>query len=111
MSIDCSLDASASAGSVSFTFTVENAGSDPVELSFSSAQTHDVTVLEGGTEVWRLSEGQMFAQMMSSETLDAGESVTYGGTWADPAPGDYEAVAELTTRGEPGCEARTAFSV
>lgn len=111
MSLDCSLDASTSAGSVSFTFTVENAGSNPVELNFSSAQTHDVTVFHGDTEVWRLSEGQMFAQMMASETLDGGESVTYGGTWEDPSPGEYEAVAELATRGEPGGEARTTVSV
>ena len=111
MSLDCSLDVSTSGSAVSFTFIVENAGSNPVELSFSSAQTHDVTVLDGDTAVWRLSDGRMFAQMMSSETLGAGESVTYGATWDDPSPGDYEAVAELTARGDQGCEARAGFSV
>lgn len=111
MSLDCSLDVSASASGVTFSFTVENAGADPVDLQFSSAQTHDVTVLEDGSEVWRASDGQMFAQMMQSETLPAGDAATYRETWDDPDPGDYEAVAELTTRGDTGCEARASFSV
>jgi hypothetical protein len=111
MSLDCSLDVAASSSSVAFSFHVENAGSDPVELNFSSAQTHDVAVLSGGSEVWRFSEGMGFAMMMQSETLGAGETVTYDATWEDPDAGDYEAVAELATRGDTGCEARASFSV
>lgn len=110
MPIDCSLDVSTSGGAVTFAFRVENTGSDPHELNFSSARTHEVTVLEDGTEVWRFSEGQMFAQMLQSEELPAGDSVTYDATWENPDPGDYEAVAELATRGD-GCEARASFSV
>jgi len=110
MSLDCSLDVAASASSVSFAFHVENAGGDPVELSFSSGQTHDVVVEEGGEAVWRFSEGQMFTMMMHSEELAPGDAVQYDATWDDPEPGDYEAVAELATRGA-GCEARTSFSV
>jgi hypothetical protein len=111
MSLDCSLAVSASSSAVDFTFHVENTGSDPVELNFSSAQTHDVTVTSGGSEVWRFSEGKMFAQMMQSETLAGGDAVRYEATWEDPDPGDYEAVAELATRGDAGCRARASFSV
>jgi hypothetical protein len=110
MSLDCSLDVSTSGNAVTFTLTVENAGNDAVDLSFSSAQTHDVTVTEGGSEVWRWSDGQMFAQMMQSEELAPGDVASYGATWDDPDPGDYEAVAELATRGE-GCSARASFRV
>lgn len=111
MSLDCSLDASMTGGAVSFAFTVENTGGDPVDLSFSSAQTHDVVVRDDGADVWRFSEGQMFAQMLGSETLGPGEAVTYEATWEDPDPGSYEAVAELATRDEPTCHATTTVDV
>jgi len=110
MNLSCSLEAAASSGSVQFTFAVTNDGSDPVDLNFSSAQTHDVAVLSDGAEVWRFSDGQMFAQMLQSETLAPGETVTYEAAWSDPDPGEYEAVAELATR-DAGCEARATFSV
>jgi hypothetical protein len=111
MSLDCSLDVSASSTAVEFAFHVENTGTTPVELNFSSSQTHDVAVSAGGSEIWRFSEGMGFAMMMQSETLDAGDAVTYDATWEDPDPGDYEAVAELATRDDTGCEARASFSV
>lgn len=110
MSLECSLDAAPSADAVTFTYTVENTGVDPVELDFRSAQTHDVAVLDGGSEVWRWSDGRMFAQMLQRETLDPGDSETYRATWDDPQPGDYEAVAGLAARGA-DCEARASFSV
>ena len=110
MSLECTLDVAPTAGRVGFAFTVENDGSDPVDLKFSSAQTHDVAVFSGGEEVWRWSDGQMFAQMMQSETLDAGASVTYEAAWEGDGqePGEYEAVAELATRNV-DCEAREQF--
>lgn len=110
MSLQCTLEAASSADAVTFTYAVENTGSAPIELDFRSAQTHDVAVVDDGSEVWRWSDGQMFAQMLSSETLDPDGSVTYEATWDDPRPGDYEAVAELAARGT-DCEARATFSV
>ena len=110
MSLTGTLDVTASSDSVTFTFTVTNDGDDPVDLSFSDAQTHDVTVLDGGNEVWRWGEGRMFAQMLQSETLDPGESVTYEVEWSDPSPGDYEAAATLTAHNQ-NVEAREQFSI
>ena len=110
MSLEGTLDVTASSDSVTFTYTVMNDGDDPVKLSFSDAQTHDVAVLDGGSEVWRWSDGRAFAQMMQSDTLDPGESATYEITWSDPSPGDYEAVATLAARNN-DVEARKSFSV
>lgn len=110
MSLECTLEAAASADQVEFAFAIENTGDDPVELNFSDSQTHDVAVFDDGTEVWRWSEGRMFAQMLQSETLAPGEETTYEVAWEAPSPGDYEAVAELVARNA-DCEARTAFSV
>ena len=110
MSLDCTLDVAVSDGRVAFAFAVENAGDAAIELSFRSAQTHDVAVLDGGSEVWRWSEGQMFTQMLRSETLAPGERQTYEAAWNDPEPGEYEAVAELAAS-DADCEARATFSV
>ena len=110
MGLTGTLDVTASSDSVTFSYTVTNDGDDPVELSFSDAQTHDVAVLDGGSEVWRWSDGRMFAQMLQSETLDSGESVTYEIEWSSPSPGDYEAVATLAARNQ-DAEARASFSV
>jgi len=52
----------------------------------------------------------MFAQMLSTETLPAGGSVTYDAEWDDPAPGDYRAEATLTATNA-DCEAVAVFSV
>jgi len=52
---------------------VINRGAEPVTLHFLSAQRYDVAVknLEG-QEIWRWSNGQMFAQVMGEETLQPG---------------------------------------
>jgi len=52
---------------------VTNRGTEPVTLYFLSAQRYDVAVknLEG-QEIWRWSNGRMFAQVMGEETLQPG---------------------------------------
>ena len=52
----------------------------------------------------------MFAQMLGTETLDAGETERFEFEWDDPASGDYAARAELVTN-DAECEASTEFSV
>ena len=110
MSLTGALDVTASSDSVTFSYTVTNDGDDPVKLSFSDAQTHDVAVLDGGSEVWRWSDGRMFAQMLQSDTLDPSESASYEVEWSNPQSGDYEAVATLAARNQ-DAEARESFSV
>lgn len=111
MSLTGQLDVDPSAAEVSFAFTVTNDGLEAVDLQFSNAQTHDVLVVEDGdTEIWSFAKGRMFAQMLQSTTLDAGESVTYDCTWADPEPGSYTATAFLSANNA-DCEASSEFSV
>ncbi|NHN47336.1 hypothetical protein G9464_06965 [Halostella sp. JP-L12] len=109
MSLHGTLDATVDDG-VQFTFTVANDGDEPVDLSFSDTLEADFAVRDDGGEVWRFSEGRMFAQMLGSETIDPGGTATYEATWEDPAPGEYAVVATLEAR-EKDCEAETAFSV
>lgn len=105
-----SLDATASRDAVAFAFTVRNDGDRAVELSFPDARTHDVVALADGAEAWRWSDGRLFAQVVTADTLAPGESVTYDAEWTDPPPGEYEAVATLAARSR-DVEARDRFVV
>ncbi|WP_135827044.1 BsuPI-related putative proteinase inhibitor [Halorussus ruber] len=110
MTLQSSVTASVQSDRVEFEYTVENVGDDPEELTFRSALKADFAVLEGDDEVWRASDGQMFAQMIQTESLDAGDSETFPGAWENPEPGDYTVVATLNTSGD-DAEARADFSV
>jgi len=95
---------------VLFVFTVANAGDETVELEFMDACTAEFVLVADGEEVWRFTDGRAFAQVLSSDTLAPGESVTYEAEWTDPQPGVYTAIAELRATDET-CEARTDVSV
>lgn len=110
MTLQSSVTASVAADRVEFEYEVENAGTDPEEITFRSGLTADFAVLKDGAEVWRASEGQMFTQALRSETLDAGATETFADAWEDPDPGDYTVVATLNATGD-DAEARTDFSV
>lgn len=110
MTFQSSVTATVESDRVDFEYTVENVGDAAEELTFRSALTADFAVLDGDEEVWRASEGQMFAQMMKNETIDAGDADTFVEAWEDPEPGDYTVVATLNTA-DSDAEARTDFSV
>jgi archaellum component FlaG (FlaF/FlaG flagellin family) len=110
-SLEGNLAATVEDDCVVFAFFVENTGSDAVDLEFRSAQRFDVVVdRDSGTTVWQLSAGQMFAQVLGSETLSPGEHLVWEAEWTDPETGDYEATASLEARNA-DCEATTIFSV
>jgi len=100
------LDATLTNDGVEFSFTVTNAGDDPVLLAFDSGFLAEFVVSDGEREVWRWSDGRLFTQVRSSETLEPGGSLTRDATWPDPTPGAYEAVATLQSA-TADAEART----
>jgi hypothetical protein len=110
MPLDCTLAVDATGDRVAFALTVVNGGNGPVELAFRDSGKADFAVLASGDEVWRWSEGRMFAQVTQQVDLAPGEQITFDGEWTDPAPGDYTAVGELRSRSH-DCESRAAFSV
>ena len=110
MTLSGSLSATVSGDAVEFEYAVANDGDDAVDLQFSDSQTHDVVVFEDGEEVWAFSDGQMFMQMLQSESIAPGDTLTYGATWEHATPGDYEARAWLAAN-DADCEAETSFSV
>ena len=110
MSLDATLDATITDDGVAFELTVTNTGSNPVDLSFPNALKADFAVLDDDTEIWRFSDGKMFAQMISTETIDSGTDQTYAGLWEGAKSGTYTAVGSLEARNQ-NVEARTDFSV
>ena len=101
--LETSLHSQQRDGALAFELTVENRGDDPVELSFADAQRVRVSVYPADADdesspVWRSDGDRMFAQVMGSETVPAGESVTFGAAWKDPESGEYRVVGEVTCR-------------
>jgi archaellum component FlaG (FlaF/FlaG flagellin family) len=95
MSLDGHLAVDVTDGAVAFAFTVENVGTEPIELEFRSGKVADVAVYNDGVEIWRWSEGRMFTQAIQTETLDPGELLSREVAWDDPRSGAYTAVASL----------------
>lgn len=115
MALEGTLEADVSSGTpgsdaVTLEFSVTNTGSEPVELQFSDACKAEFVVEDEGREVWRYTDGRMFAQMISSERIAPDETATYEAEWENPRSGEYTAVAELRAQ-EAICEARTDVSV
>ncbi|ELZ00440.1 BsuPI-related putative proteinase inhibitor [Natrialba asiatica] len=97
---------------VVLTFTVRNEGPETITIQFTDACKADFAVAdeETGREVWRFTDGRMFAQLLSADELEPGEATTYEAEWENPQSGEFTVVAELRAR-ETTCEARTALSV
>lgn len=86
--------------SVSFTYRVTNVSEQPVELTFSSGQSFDVIVENGGTELWRWSGDRMFTQALRQVAIAPGETLAFDATWipAPPVSGSVQARAMLSAR-------------
>lgn len=121
--LETSLDARASNDAVSFDLLVENRGDEDVEFSFSDSQRIRVSVVPADVDLgeapvdvddvetrWRSDEGQMFMQVLGSETVPAGGRLEYGATWDNPDPGEFRAVGEIVCR-ERELQDGTTFTV
>lgn len=121
MNLEATLDVTVRDDDVVFDVRVENDGDAPVELTFSTGQTADVTVYEsdsidengGGLEdsepVWRWSDGRMFTQAIREGTLQPGEEIREQFTWENPPAGEY--VARGTLSADKSAEADAMFVV
>lgn len=80
---------------VTFTFQVNNDGTEPVELTFPSGKRAELIVREmaSGEERWRYGEDQLFTQQITTATIHPGEQVTERYTWDVPVSGRYTATA------------------
>lgn len=85
-------------------FTVTNGTKDAIQYEFSSAKQFDISITDSNAkEIWRQSDGKMYAQLMTHLTLPPGRSREWTTTWrgtsshGDPVPpGTYTVTAVLT---------------
>jgi hypothetical protein len=68
------------------------------EVKFNDAQLLDVRARDrNNAQVWQWSAGQVLAQSLTTRTLAAGEPVTCLAHRKPSAPGEYHAMAYLTS--------------
>ncbi len=96
MALAGSVDVTVASGQVTFAFTVRNAGTEAVSLQFVDGQRARVTVADESGTVWTWGEGRLFTQVVGTERLAPGESLTTEAVWERPIPGEYTATASLT---------------
>jgi len=88
-------------GALAFDLRVENRGDEPVDLSFPTGQRVRVALSPADADddadpIWRSDAEKMFAQVLGTETIEPGETLTFAAAWDDPEPGEYRAVGEVT---------------
>ncbi len=90
---------------LAFVLTVHNPTDEPQRLVFSSAKTHDVTVSRAdGEEVWRLSDGLVYIQLLTEIVLPPRGSRELPASWdvpRDAEPGDYRARGIVPAQASP----------
>ena len=110
-SLEGTIDVSTTDDGVTFTYTVHNDGSEPVRMEFPNAGMADVAVFdENGSEIWRYSDGRMYAQVITSDEIEPDGHRQYEMTWEDPEAGEFIAAAELRATTETAA-VRTEFTV
>ena len=78
-------------------FDLENTGTEPLDLTFSSGQRADVVLSRDGVEEYRWSADKAFTEAIETVTIAPGEVLpivmndVFGA-----APGDYELAAAVT---------------
>lgn len=84
------------------TLTAANHTSRELVLRFKDAQRFDFRLEQAGQEVWRWSQGRMFAQMLGEERLSPGASLSFSATCAEKlAPGRYQITGIIAAAPQP----------
>ncbi len=88
---------------VNITYAIRNQGNEPIKYDFPSAKQFDFWIMRGETEIYRFSKHQVYAQVLTTLTLQPNEVKRYEATWnqiddqGNPiGPGTYCICAQLT---------------
>lgn len=96
---------------VEISVTAMNEGLSPLELVFTSAQRYDFIISKGEKEIWRWSNGKMFAMALEQLILQPSETLTYTEKWKpiDATPGEYKVTGVIMS--QLPCRATCTFIV
>ena len=86
------------------TLKIFNSTQEDIVFHFNTAQRHDFIIKdEEGNEIWRWSEGRMFAQMLGKESLGPNNlEIIYKAEYKDKLiPGYYKITGIFVTRDRP----------
>ena len=110
-SLVSTLEVKVLADTVRLVLHVTNPGRRAVRLDFGSAQRFDFVIESRGSEVWRWSADQMFAQVVGTETVAPGGSLKYDAVWRPGnRTGEFAAIGRLMSSGL-SIERRTQFEI
>lgn len=99
---------------IDWRYTLYNGNDQPLVLTFTSGQTYDLIVSQGGKAIARWSTGKVFTDVMSTRTVMMGETMELKGSWQLPkelAPGTYDLEFVLTSTTTEPTGAKTQFAV
>ncbi|OAS83893.1 MULTISPECIES: BsuPI-related putative proteinase inhibitor [Metabacillus] len=86
-----------------FIITLINNSSETKKLDFSSSQKYEIIVTEqNNQEVYRYSEGKMFAQALESTLIKPAESIKWEEIWEGIKPGEYEVEVSILSQDTEG---------
>ena len=93
---------------IKLSLKVTNISNHPVNIPFASAKQYDFVVTLGGKEVWRWSEDQLFAMVLTHIIMGPNETRRFETTWFQTdrngqkvQPGLYEASGTLEILNHP----------
>jgi hypothetical protein len=89
---------------ISLTLGVSNQTGREIELRFSSGQRFDFVIRDArGNEIWRWSEGRMFAQALGAETIGPAQpQILYRAQFnGNLGPGSYRVEGTLVAKDPP----------
>ncbi len=88
---------------VEFTYGLKNEGDEKVVYNFNSSKQWDLWIERANKEVFRLSDGKMYAQALTEITIGPGELKTFTYVWDQKdkdgkyvGPGTYNVYAGIT---------------
>lgn len=76
-----------------------NNGGTAVELTFPSSQQYDFWVTGADGEIWRWSDGMVFTQALTYQTIGGQSGSTFSESWTPTEPGTYVVHGMLTAQG------------
>lgn len=96
------LEVTVTEGVVRLALHATNTTTEPIRLEFPSAQRYDFAIRTvAGEGIWQWSADRMFAQVLGTETVPAGGTLSYREEWRPGGrKGEFEAVGWLTAEGQ-----------